>query len=124
MRINLLEIEFPEGPARHSRFVAGTLLINKRNPDYGTQAAGSEEEKLAYATLLIGKETMAYNDKRADDSLENLLSFLFQVKERVSARSLGGHEGLLAQRRGGRRPIARRRGRPPRKAAAKILPLL
>jgi len=47
--------------------------------------AGSKEAKLSYATLMIGKETIAYNDKSktVNDFLEKLLSFTFQVKRKA-----------------------------------------
>jgi len=38
-----------------------------------------------YAALMIGKETIAYNDKNhvSDEFLERLLSFLFELKRRL-----------------------------------------
>jgi hypothetical protein len=47
---------------------------------------GPDESKLAYATLMIGKEAIAYNDKSgtSDEQLERFLSFYFRVKERIA----------------------------------------
>jgi len=83
MRIALQEVPFEDGPSQHSRFVSGIVQVNERNPDY--KMLGSQEVKLAYATLMIGKETVAYNDKSkaVNDFLEKLLSFMFQVKRKT-----------------------------------------
>lgn len=85
LRINYKETPFETGPALHSRFVGGELQANDLNPDFKREMAGPEEAKLAYATLIIGKQVIAYNDKSgaADDYLERLLSFHFRVKERA-----------------------------------------
>jgi hypothetical protein len=60
---------------------------------------GSDSEKLAYATLMIGKETITYNDKTgaADDYLEKILMFLFRLKSRI-----GGTGSVLGKRPRGR----------------------
>ena len=86
LRINYVERPFETGPSRHSRFVGGEVQANDLNPDFRREMAGREEAKLAYATLVIGKEAIAYNDKSgaADDYLERMLSFYFQVKERIA----------------------------------------
>ena len=86
LRINYVERPFETGPARHSRFVGGEVQANELNPDFKREMAGPYEAKLAYATLIIGKETIAYNDKSctSDDYLERLLSFYFRVKERIA----------------------------------------
>jgi hypothetical protein len=85
MRIALQEVSFEDGPSCHSRFLSGIVQVNESNPDYKREMTGSEEAKLSYATLMIGKETIAYNDKSkaANDFLEKLLSFTFQVKRRA-----------------------------------------
>lgn len=85
MRIALEEVPFEDGPSKHSRFLSPKVQVNDLNPDYRREMTGSEEAKLAYATLMIGKETVAYNDKSkaADDFLEKILSFMFQVKRKA-----------------------------------------
>ena len=85
MRIAFAEVPFEDGPSHHSRFLSGVVQVNKVNPDYKREMAGSEEAKLAYATLMIGKETIAYNDKSkaVNDFLEKLLSFTFQVRRKA-----------------------------------------
>ena len=100
LRINYVERPFETGPARHSRLVGGEIQANELNPDFKREMAATDEAKLAYATLIIGKETIAYNDKSntADDYLERLLSFYFRVKERIAP--------------GGAVPGKRGRGRP------------
>jgi len=78
-------VSFEDGPSCHSRFLSGIVQVNESNHDYKREMAGSEEAKLSYATLMIGKETIAYNDKSkaVNDFLEKLLSFMFQVKRRA-----------------------------------------
>jgi hypothetical protein len=85
MRIAFAEVPFEDGASRHSRFLSGTVQVNMLNQDYKREMAGTEQAKLSYATLMIGKETIAYNDdsKAADDFLEKLLSFLFEVRARI-----------------------------------------
>ena len=85
MRIALQEVSFEDGPSCHSRFLSGIVQVNASNPDYKREMAGSKEAKLSYATLMIGKETIAYNDKSktVNDFLEKLLSFTFQVKRKA-----------------------------------------
>ena len=87
-RINYEEIDFEEGPLKHSRYVSKIIQINQLNNDYRQEM--TEEAKLAYATLMIGKETIAYNDKSgaADDYLEKILSFYFRLKSKLSRTSL------------------------------------
>jgi len=50
---------------------------------------GPDEAKLAYATLMIGKETIAYNDKSgvADDCLEKILTFYFRLHDKLTGTS-------------------------------------
>ena len=76
---------FEDGPSRHSEFVSGTVRVNELNPDFVRERKGSEQAKLAYAALMIGKEAIVYNDKSraADYFLEKLLSYLFQVRART-----------------------------------------
>lgn len=78
--INYQEIPFEEGSSKHSRYVSRIIQINTLNPDY-KQLKGSDE-KIAYGALIIGKETIAYNDKSgvADDYLEKILTFYFRLK--------------------------------------------
>jgi len=84
--INYEEIPFEEGPSKHSRYVSRIVQINTFNPDYKQEMTGSDEMKLAYATLMIGKETIAYNDKSGtvDEYLEKILTFYFRLKSRLS----------------------------------------
>lgn len=95
-RINYVERPFETGPARHSRFVGGEVQANELNPDFKREMEGPDEAKLAYATLIIGKEAIAYNEKSgtADDYLERLLSFYFCVKEKIAPRlAVAGKRG-------------------------------
>jgi len=82
--INYEERAFEDGPSRHSRRVVKILQINTRNPDYQQEMQGTDQQKLVYAALMIGKETLAFNDKtaRADEFLERLLTFLFELKRK------------------------------------------
>jgi len=84
-RISYKEEPFEDGPSRHSEFVSGTVRVNELNPDFVRERKGSEQMKLAYAALMIGKEAIVYNDKShaADYFLEKLLSYLFQVRARA-----------------------------------------
>jgi hypothetical protein len=84
-RISYKEERFEDGPSRHSEFVTGTVRVNELNPDFVRESKGSEQAKLAYATLMIGKEAVVYGDKShsADYFLEKLLSYLFQVRSRT-----------------------------------------
>lgn len=81
-RINYEEKPFEEGPLKHSRYISRTIQINTLNSDYKRETMGSDEAKLAYAALMIGKETIAFNDKTGivDDYLEKMLSFYFKLK--------------------------------------------
>ncbi|MGB5925039.1 MAG: hypothetical protein WBH01_02970 [Dehalococcoidia bacterium] len=85
MRIAFEEVAFEDGPSYHSRLLSGIVQVNKYNPDSRREMVGSEEAKLSYATTMIGKETIAYNDKSkaVNDFLEKLLSFMFQVKRKA-----------------------------------------
>ncbi len=87
-RINYVEMAFPEGARRHSKFVTGNVLANTLNKDYQHEASLGPWAKLSYATLLIGKEAIACNDKSgaADELLEKLLSFHFRLRDRIEVR--------------------------------------
>ena len=87
--INYEERPFEEGPSKHSRYISRVIQINTLNPDYKQEMSGSEETKLTYAALMIGKETIAFNDKSgaADDYLEKILSFYFKLKNRLTGTS-------------------------------------
>jgi hypothetical protein len=67
----------------HSRFVDGVVQANTLNPDY-IDAAKGVESRLAYAALMIGKESIAFNDRTgsAGDFLEKLLDFVFRLQAR------------------------------------------
>lgn len=90
-RITYEEIPFEDGPSKHSRYISKKIQINELNRDYirEVKMAKSEQVNLAYATLMIGKETIAYNDKsgNADDYLEKILSFYFELKNRLTGTS-------------------------------------
>ena len=87
--INYVYWPFEEGPSKHSRYISRVIQINTLNPDYKQEMTGTEEAKLAYDTLMIGKETIAYNDKSgfADDYLEKILSFYFRLNDRLTGTS-------------------------------------
>lgn len=87
MRVAFAEVPFEDGSSKHSRFLSGIVQVNTTNEDYKREMKGRDEAKLAYATLMIGKETIAYNDKSkaTDGFLEKLLSFTFQVKRRAKS---------------------------------------
>jgi len=86
-RIGYAERAFEDGPRRHSRFAGGTVEVNTINPDY-EEAARSADARLAYAALMIGKESIAWNDRTgaADDFLEKLLDFFFRLQARRPRR--------------------------------------
>ncbi len=79
-RIGYREVPFEDGSRAHSRFVAGVVEANTLHPDY-QRAARATESRVAYAALLIGKETIAFNDRTglAGDFLEKLLDFHFRL---------------------------------------------
>jgi len=86
LRIAYQETPFEDGPSKHSRFLSGIVQVNTLNQDYKREWTGPEQQKLAYATLMIGKEAIAYNDKSGavDYFLEKLLSYAFQVKVKTA----------------------------------------
>ena len=87
-RIRYEEVPFENGSLAHSRFLAGVVQANTLHPDY-LQAARTAEGRLAYAALMIGKETIAFNDRSgaAGDFLEKLLDFYFKLQARTRRRS-------------------------------------
>lgn len=92
LRVNYSEEMFPEGPKLHSKFEGSVIKINNVNPDYLREMKGPEDAQIAYGALMIGKETVAYNDpsKRANEYLETLVSYLFQVKEQIGSSLVTG----------------------------------
>ncbi|OLC70640.1 MAG: hypothetical protein AUH78_20350 [Gemmatimonadetes bacterium 13_1_40CM_4_69_8] len=88
-RIRYQEVAFSDGPRRHSRYTQGVVQANTLHPDYQQELSSASDAKLAYATLLIGKEAIAFNDKAADDQLEKLLSFYFTLKRRLRTNGRG-----------------------------------
>jgi hypothetical protein len=89
-RIRYDEVPFEDGATAHSRFVAGVVQANTLHPDF-QQAARSSDARLSYAALMIGKETIAFNDRTgaAADFLEKLLDFYFKLQTRKSKRGKG-----------------------------------
>ena len=84
--INYREVAFEDGSTRHSRYVARVIEINELNNDYKRAVLdGSTQSQLAYAAMMIGKETIAFNDKsgRVDEYLEKMLSFYFRMRDKV-----------------------------------------
>ena len=90
-RIRYQETAFSEGPRRHSRYAKGVVQANTLHPDYQQEVSAASDSKLAYATLLIGKEAIAFNDKYGvvDEQLEKLLSFYFTLKRRLRTNGRG-----------------------------------
>jgi hypothetical protein len=79
-RIGYEEMPFDAGSRAHSRFVSGVVQVNTLHPDY-QHAVTSSDARLAYAALMIGKESIAWNDHTgsAGDFLEKLLDFHFRL---------------------------------------------
>ena len=86
-RIRYEEVPFDAGSTAHSRFVSGVVQANTLHPDF-QQAARSTDARLVYAALLIGKESIAFNDRTgaAGDFLEKLLDFYFKLQARGRKR--------------------------------------
>ncbi len=86
-RIRYEEVPFEPGSTAHSRFVSGVVQANTLHPDF-QQAARSADARLAYAALMIGKESIAFNDRTgtAGDFLEKLLEFHFKLHARRPTR--------------------------------------
>ena len=103
-RIRYEEIPFDSGPQAHSRFVAGVVQANTLNPDFH-HAARSTDSRLVYAALMIGKESIAFNDRTgvAGDFLEKLLDFYFKLHAQKPKRGRprrevrSEQEGLLTE---------------------------
>jgi hypothetical protein len=87
-RIRYEEVPFEAGSTAHSRFVSGVVQANALHPDF-QQAARSGDARLAYAALMIGKESIAFNDRTgtAGDFLEKLLDFYFKLHALKAKRS-------------------------------------
>jgi hypothetical protein len=85
-RINYQEVSFEDGSARHSEFVSGTVRVNELNPDFVREKKNSAQAQLVYATMMIGKEAIVYNDKlkTSDHFMEKLLTFMFKVNQKAS----------------------------------------
>ncbi len=83
--INYEEMAFEDGPFLHSRFVSRIVQINTLNPDYKKAMSGTEQEQLAYAALMIGKETISFNESSGtgDESLEKLVTFFFKLLSKI-----------------------------------------
>ncbi len=86
-RIRYEEVPFENGSTAHSRFLQGIVQANTLHADY-LDAVRSADTRLAYAALMIGKETIAFNDRSglASDFLEKLLDFYFKLQARSRAR--------------------------------------
>lgn len=85
-----LRFSFKEVPLddiwRHSIFEAGLLKVNTRNPNYiQLVVKGTKPRATRYVALLIGKETVAFNDKTqaTDYYLEKLLAFALALESRM-----------------------------------------
>ena len=90
-RIRYEEVPFEGGSTAHSRFVSGVVQANALHPDF-QQAARSGDRGLEYAALMIGKESIAFNDRTgsAGDFLEKLLDFYFKLHARDAKKSKRG----------------------------------
>jgi len=78
--------------------VAGVVQANTVHPDF-QQAARSSDTRLVYAALMIGKESIAFNDRTgsAGDFLERLLDFYFKLNTRKSQRAKRRTQPTAAQ---------------------------
>lgn len=74
--------------ALHSFFKDGTLEVNSEHPHYCQSKHTGE--KLAYAALMVGKETIAQSYPAATDQLEKMLSFYFELRNRVTGKTPSG----------------------------------
>jgi hypothetical protein len=90
-RIGYEEVPFESGARAHSRFASGVVQVNTLHPDYQAAAAAADS-RLAYAALMIGKESIAWNDRSgaAGDFLEKLLDFYFKLHARNARRGRRG----------------------------------
>ena len=78
---------FQAGSQAHSRFASGVVQANTLHPDF-QHANRSSDARLAYAALMIGKESIAFNDRAgmAGDFLEKLLDFYFKLHAQKQKR--------------------------------------
>jgi len=86
-RIRYEEVPFESASTLHSRFVDGVVQANTLHSDYAA-ASRSSDARLTYAALLIGKETIAFNDRSGavGDYLEKLLDFYFKLQGHARGR--------------------------------------
>ncbi len=99
-RINVMEDDFEDGAGRHSEFISGIVRINRLQPDYRLAMKGTETDRLAYLVMLIGKETIGFNDRTglSGEALERLISYIYKLqRNRVFSATGKGFRG------GGRR---------------------
>ena len=76
----------PDLPNTAALSVGRSRQMNSTPISGGRWQGQTRQGKLAYMTLIIGKETVAYNDRSnfADDYLERLLSFYFRMKAKIA----------------------------------------
>ena len=89
--INYVEKAFEDGSRKHSRYISKVIEANDLNEDYLTEVKnGNEQTKTAYAALMIGKETIAFNDSSGgvDDYLEKMLSYHFKLKNSLAGKHI------------------------------------
>ena len=79
-RIRYEEVPFESGSQAHSRFLVGVVQANTLHADY-QEAARSTDSRLVYAALMIGKDSIAFNDRTGTvgDFLEKMLDFYFKL---------------------------------------------
>ncbi len=97
-RIRYEEVAFEAGSQAHSRFASGVVQANTLHPDF-QHAARSSDSRLAYAALMIGKESIAFNDRTgsAGDFLEKLLDFYFKLHAQKPKRGRPAKAGAPAE---------------------------
>ena len=78
-------IAFKDDPHRRSRLSDGTIEINTNNPDFLALANVPRSHQIAYLTMILGKEIIAYNDASGmtDEALEKMVAYGTKVIERV-----------------------------------------
>ncbi len=89
--ISYAETPFEDAPQKHSRYDSNLkrIEVNTLHPDYRRcMSGGSEEEMMVYAAMMIGKETISFNDKSGnlDFFLERFLSFWFRLRDKIRMR--------------------------------------
>ncbi len=87
LRFNFMEVPLDD-IWRHSIFETGLLKVNTRNPNYIQWVAkGIKKRAIQYIALLVGKETVAFNDKTgsADYYLEKLLAFSLALESKPAS---------------------------------------